>query len=227
VGFLLECKRHIPIFPASAIGRINKVRKHKKAQNDAGVEPAREHESRETGHDIDAGTEGENEASAQRNVDDEAGEPSDALSEALTELDRHREAMLRMQAEMDNLRKRMARETEKSRKFALERVMKDLLQVRDGLERGLDIDDESVTTEGLREGQALTLKMLAKVMQDHGLEVVDPKGESFNPELHEAMTLAPSADHDENTVIEVLQKGFRLHDRLIRPAMVVVSRKPD
>ena len=71
-----------------------------------------------------------------------------------------------------------------------------------------------------------TLKMLEKVLRDHDLVVIDPLGQPFNPEFHEAMTVLPSADAEENTVIEVLQKGFRLHDRLIRPAMVVVSRKP-
>lgn len=161
------------------------------------------------------------------NGEEDRAELETALNEARAELDRHREAMLRMQAEMENQRKRMARDVEKSRKFALERMMKDLLQVRDSLERGLQVDDESATVEGLKEGKSLTLKVLNKVMQDHGLEVIDPKGEPFNPELHEAMTMAPNGDVEENTVIEVLQKGFRLHDRLIRPAMVVVSKKPE
>lgn len=158
---------------------------------------------------------------------DEFGELESALQEAHDELNRHREAMLRMQAEMDNQRKRLVRETEKSRKFALERMMKDLLQVHDSLQRGLEIDCESATVDGLREGEALTLKMLVKVLQDHGLEIVDPSGETFNPEFHEAVTMAPSGEYAENTVMEVLQKGFRLHDRLIRPAMVVVSRGSD
>lgn len=157
---------------------------------------------------------------------EDAEQLEQALADTRAELDRHREAMLRMQAEMDNQRKRLEREAVKSRRFALERMMKDLLQVRDSLERGLEVDKDSATVEGLREGKALTLKMLSKVMQDHGLEVIDPVGEPFNPEFHEAMTLVPSADHEENTVMEVLQKGFKLHDRLIRPAMVVVSRKP-
>ena len=148
-----------------------------------------------------------------------------ALADAQAELGRHREAMLRMQAEMENLRKRLQRDLEKSRKFALERFMKDLLQVRDSLERGLDLSDESVTAESLREGQELTLKMLTKVMQDYDLEIIDPAGEPFDPELHEAMTVQPSEELEEDTVMEVLQKGFRLHDRLIRPAMVVVSKK--
>jgi molecular chaperone GrpE len=150
----------------------------------------------------------------------------EALSAAEQELAKHRDAMLRMQAEMENLRKRLLRDVERSRKFALERIMKDLLEVRDSMERGLEVADDSATVESLREGQQLTLRMLAKVMEDHDLEVIDPKGQPFDPELHEAMTVLPAGDVDENTVIEVLQKGFRLHDRLIRPARVVVSRKP-
>ncbi len=157
---------------------------------------------------------------------EDASAPDDALVAAEQDLAKHRDAMLRMQAEMENLRKRLARDAEKSRKFALERIMKDLLQVRDSMERGLEVADESATVESLREGQELTLKMLAKVLQDHDLEVIDPAGQPFDPEWHEAVTVMPSAEVDENTVLEVLQKGFRLHDRLIRPAMVVVSRKP-
>ena len=149
-----------------------------------------------------------------------------ALSKAEKELILHRDAMLRMQAEMENLRKRLIRDQEKSRKFALERIMKDLLQVRDSMERGLETDTESATAVALLEGQALTLKMLTKVMQDHNLELIDPQGEAFDPEFHEAMTVQPSAELEENSVMEVLQKGYKLHDRLVRPAMVVVSRKP-
>jgi molecular chaperone GrpE len=156
----------------------------------------------------------------------EESSPEVALATAEQELAKHRDALLRMQAEMENLRKRLQREVDKSRKFALERIMKDLLQVRDSLDRGLEAAGESATVESLREGQQLTLKMLAKVMQDHGLEVVDPLGQVFDPELHEAVTVMPSAEAAENTVLEVLQKGFRLHDRLVRPAMVVVSRRP-
>jgi molecular chaperone GrpE len=165
-------------------------------------------------------------AAASEVVEDELQDMDSALAAAQLELATHKEAMLRMQAEMENLRKRLIRDLERSRKFALERMMKDLLQVRDSLERAVDIDDDTATVESLKEGKALTLKMLGKVMEDHGLEVVDPKGEPFNPEWHEAMTMLPSDEVEENTVLEVLQKGFKLHDRLIRPAMVVVSSKP-
>jgi len=166
------------------------------------------------------------EAQPEEVVDDELQGMSKAVSKAEEELVMHRDAMLRMQAEMDNLRKRLIRDQEKSRKFALERIMKDLLQVRDSLERGLETGSESTTAEQFREGQTLTLKMLSKVMQDHDLELIDPAGEKFDPEFHQAMTVLPSAELEENTVMEVLQKGFKLHDRLIRPAMVVVSGKP-
>jgi len=159
-------------------------------------------------------------------VDDELQEMGKALQAAEQELALHREAMLRMQAEMENLRKRLIRDLEKSRKFALEGFMKDLLQVRDSLERGLEMIDEKATVETLKEGKELTLKMLTKVMSDHGLEVVDPALQAFDPEFHEAVTVIPSEEYEENTVLEVLQKGFKLHDRLIRPATVVVAGKP-
>lgn len=164
---------------------------------------------------------------AEESPDAAGAPPADAaLAAADEELSRHREAMLRMQAEMENLRKRLARDLEKSRRFALERIMKDLLEVLDSMERGLEVSPESATVESLREGQELTHRMLAKVVQEHGLEAIDPVGQPFDPELHEAMTVLPSAAVEDNTVLEVLQKGFRLHDRLIRPARVVVSRKP-
>lgn len=163
---------------------------------------------------------------AEEVVDDELEQMGTALTKAEEELVMHRDAMLRMQAEMENLRKRLIRDLEKSRKFALERIMKDMLQVRDSLERGLETDSESATVEQLREGQALTFKMLDAVLRDHDMAVIDPAGETFDPVFHQAMTVMPTDECEENTVMEVLQKGFKLHDRLLRPAMVVVSRKP-
>jgi molecular chaperone GrpE len=138
-----------------------------------------------------------------------------------------RQDMLRMQADMENLRKRLAREHEKARHRTLERFMGDLLPVRDSLERGLEAaEDPAASVEALREGKQLIMKMLSKVMGDHGLQIIDPVGETFDPEKHEAMTMLVSDQHDENTVMDVIEKGYQLHDRLIRPAKVVVSRKP-
>ena len=137
-----------------------------------------------------------------------------------------REDMLRMQADMDNLRKRLVREHEKTRLRTLERFMNDLLPVRDSLERGLEAaNDPTASVEALTEGKQLIMKMLTKAMGDHGLKTIDPAGEAFDPEKHEAMTMLTSDEFDENTVIDVIEKGYQLHDRLIRPAKVVVSRK--
>jgi len=149
------------------------------------------------------------------------------LAEARQEAASAVETMLLMKADMENLRKRLVREHEKSRRRTLERFMGDLLPVRDSLERGLQAaEDPAATVEALKEGKLLIMKMLTKVMGDHGLEIIDPLGEAFDPEHHEAMTMLPSPEHDENTVIDVLEKGYKLHERLIRPAKVVVSRKP-
>ena len=167
---------------------------------------------------------------------EEAGsesEPLDPIDKLESELQAARQAevearedMLRMQADMVNLRKRLVREHEKSRLRTLERFMNDLLPVRDSLERGLEAaNDPSATVEALTEGKELIMKMLTKAMGDHGLKTIDPAGEPFDPEKHEAMTMITSDDHDENTVIDVIEKGYQLHDRLIRPAKVVVSRK--
>jgi molecular chaperone GrpE len=150
-----------------------------------------------------------------------------ALQTAQQEAIEARQDMLRMQADMENLRKRLIRENEKARRRTLERFMSDLLPVRDSLERGLEAsNDPAANVESLREGKQLIMKMLNKAMGDHGLQIINPEGEAFNPEQHEAMTMIPSDQHDENTVIDVLEKGYQLHDRLIRPAKVVVSRKP-
>ena len=160
-------------------------------------------------------------------VEQVSDDPVDMLAAAQMKAVEARQDMLRMQADMENLRKRLVREQEKARRRTLERFMGDLLPVRDSLERGLEAaSDPAASVEALREGKELIMKMLTKVMGDHGLQTIDPSGEAFDPEKHEAMTMLPSPDHDENTVIDVLEKGYQLHDRLIRPAKVVVSRKP-
>jgi molecular chaperone GrpE len=124
---------------------------------------------------------------------------------------------------MDNLRKRLMRDLERSQKRALEKIMGDLLPVHDSLEKGLEMADDSASVSALLEGSALTMKMLDKVLADHGLREINPIGETFNPELHEAMSLIPSPAHAVDQVIDVIQKGYLLNDRLIRPARVVVS----
>jgi len=181
---------------------------------------------------IDESLEGQSEVTAE--TTDTAADPEDPVEKLESELQaarleaaEARENMIRMQADMDNLRKRLVREHEKSRLRTLEHFMSDLLPVRDSLERGLEAaSDPAATVEALTEGKQLIMKMLAKAMGDHGLTTIDPVGEPFDPEKHEAMTMLTSDQHPENTVIDVIEKGYQLHDRLIRPAKVVVSRKP-
>lgn len=169
----------------------------------------------------------ESETVEEAGSDDPMEKLESELQAARLEAIEARQDMLRMQADIENLRKRLVREHEKSRLRTLERFMSDLLPVRDSLERGLEAaNDPSATVEALSEGKQLIMKMLTKTMGDHGLQTIDPIGEPFDPEKHEAMTMLTSDQHDENTVIDVIEKGYQLHDRLIRPAKVVVSRKP-
>lgn len=147
------------------------------------------------------------------------------LDTALLRCDELEQTILRLRAEMDNLRKRGFREVEKARKFALERFMGDLLDVSDSLERAIEVSDtEQATIEGLREGSELTIRQLKNVLGKHGLVEIDPKGESFNPEHHEAISMAPVQGVAPGIIIEVVQKGYLLNERLLRPARVVVSQ---
>ncbi|ROR32078.1 nucleotide exchange factor GrpE [Inmirania thermothiophila] len=146
------------------------------------------------------------------------------LEETKARAAEHWDQLLRARAELENLRRRMEREVEAARKYALEAFAKELLAVRDSLELGLSAAaEEGADIEKLREGTELTLKLLTGVMEKFGIREIDPQGERFDPERHQAMTSQP-ADHVEpNTVLNVFQKGYLLNDRLIRPALVSVS----
>jgi molecular chaperone GrpE len=149
-----------------------------------------------------------------------------SLGEALAEAVKHREEALRVRAEMENLRKRNARDMDKARKFALERIMGDLLNVTDSLERGLQAaDGEQLNVKQLIEGTTLTLKSLQQVLSKHGLVEIDPLGERFDPEQHEALSMVPTNEQEPETVVTVVQKGYLLNERLLRPARVLVAKK--
>lgn len=135
-----------------------------------------------------------------------------------------KDVMLRERADIENQRRRLQRELEQSRRFANEGLLRDLLTVCDNLEHGLAVDTDNAMA--LREGMQLTLKSLNKVVADHGLKVIDPAGQPFDPELHQAMSMVPSADHAPDTVVTVMQKGYVLNDRLLRPALVMVAKAP-
>ena len=131
--------------------------------------------------------------------------------------------LLRSQAEMENLKRRTAKDLEKAHKYALDGFVKALLEVKDSLSIGLkSAMDKNATLEHTIEGLELTNKVFDSTLEKFGVETVDPVGESFNPELHEAVTMVPMPDKKSNTVLEVVQVGFTLNDRLVRPAMVIV-----
>lgn len=132
---------------------------------------------------------------------------------------------LRVAADLQNIRRRAEQDVEKAHKFALEKFASDLLPIIDSLERGLDLsnpDDENIRP--MREGIELTLKMFQDTLKRYQLEAIDPHGEPFNASLHQAMAMQESADVEPNSVLKVFQKGYQLHGRLLRPAMVVVSK---
>jgi len=152
----------------------------------------------------------------------EAVEPADALAAAETRADEHWDRYLRAAAELENVRKRASRDVENARKFALERFGKELLTVRDTLEMGLAVADNA-TVESLIEGKNATLKLLTSVMSQFGIEEIDPVGEPFDPECHEAISVQPSDSVEPGSVVTVVQKGYSLNGRLLRPAMVIVA----
>jgi molecular chaperone GrpE len=137
----------------------------------------------------------------------------------------HWDQLLRSRAELENVRKRAARDAENARKFALEGIAAELLPVRDSLELGLDAaNSDAADLQSVRDGMQLIQQMLAKLMEQYGIRAVEPVGEVFNPELHQAMSMQETADQAPNTVLAVMQKGYTLNERLLRPAMVVVAK---
>ena len=131
--------------------------------------------------------------------------------------------LLRSQAEMENLKRRTSKDLENAHKFALDGFVKALLEVNDSLSMGLkSAQDEKATLENTIEGLELTNKVFSSTLAKFGVETVNPVGEKFNPELHEAVTMVPMPGKTSNTVLEVIQTGFTLNGRLVRPALVIV-----
>lgn len=147
------------------------------------------------------------------------------LAEALKKAEDSHDRMLRIQAEMDNLRRRTEKEVQDARKFALERFAKELLVVPDSLELGIQAaTSELPEVAKLREGSELTLKQLLSVLEKFNVRPVDAMGQKFDPAVHQAMSMEPRTDVEPNTVVRVFQKGYTLNERLLRPAMVVIAQ---
>ena len=144
------------------------------------------------------------------------------LAAALKKADENWDQFLRTKAEMENMRRRAQKDVENAHKYGTEKLIGELIPVKEAMELGLAIQD--ATVESIREGMELTMASVNTMFEKLSIEEINPVNEKFDPENHQAMTMQPSADVDPNTVLQVLQKGYRLNDRLLRPAMVIVSK---
>jgi molecular chaperone GrpE len=156
----------------------------------------------------------------------EDSDPNTVQAGLQARIDENWEKYLRTAAELENVRKRAVRDVENAHKFALERFASELLAVRDSLEMGLAAG-EGADAETLLQGKEATLKQLTAIMERFGVEELDPQGEPFDPAMHEAMTMQPSADVEPGSVVTVFQKGYALNGRLLRPARVVVAAEEE
>lgn len=158
---------------------------------------------------------------------EEAAQEMPTVDAIQAELAEAQEQVLRAQAEAQNARRRADQDVEKAHKFGQEKLVNDLLPVVDNLERAIDaIDADNEQFKSVLEGIELTLKSFMDTLARHNIEALNPEGEPFDPQLHQAMTMVESPDAEPNTVLNVFQKGYTLHGRLVRPAMVVVSKAP-
>ena len=175
--------------------------------------------------DANAATEG-NEDTVEMDVSKAEAELQQRLAEAESKAQENWDKLLRVQAEMENVRRRAERDVESAHKYALEKFAAELLPVKDSLEMGLAAAEQSADADiaKLREGTELTLKMLGDVLNKFGIRVIDPLDQPFNPDFHQAMSMIDSPDKAPNTVVAVMQKGYTLNERLLRPAMVVVAK---
>ncbi len=182
----------------------------------------------------DAGAAGDDKApetaEARASQDAPAGRVDDLaarLQEAEQKLDSYRDQALRAQAEAENTRRRASRDVENAHKYALEKFTAELLPVLDSLEKAVEVASGTDGAQAIAEGVELSLKLFLSVLEKHGVSRVDPTGEPFDPQIHEAMTMVPSHHAEPNSVLEVMQPGYLLNGRVVRAAKVVVARAPD
>ncbi|WCE30359.1 nucleotide exchange factor GrpE [Vibrio sp. SCSIO 43137] len=148
-----------------------------------------------------------------------------ALLQSEAKVKDQQDSVLRAKAEIENMRRRTEQEIDKARKYALNKFAEELLPVIDNLERAIQAaDTENEVVKPIVEGVELTHKTFIDAVAKFGLKEINPEGEAFNPELHQAMSIQESADHEPNSVIFVMQKGYELNGRVVRPAMVMVSK---
>lgn len=170
----------------------------------------------------------ENESQPENQADgadpmDQAEQASEDES-AGDEVAKLKDQLLRTMAEMENVRRRAQRDVENAHKFAVEKLLSDLLPVVDSLEKAEDAAKATANAESMAEGIGLSLKLFIGILEKAGIALVDPLGEPFDPQLHEAMAMVPNPDAEPNSVMDVMQRGYTLNGRLVRAAKVVVVK---
>ena len=162
-------------------------------------------------------------------ADDSEGAPEvDQLAQLEAEIEKYKDVALRAEAEMQNLRRRAERDVRNAHKFGAERLLQNLLPVLDSLEKAIETSEAAGQAEDdpQLEGIKLCSKLFIDVLTKEGIEALDPQGEPFDPNLHEALSMIENPDLEPNSVMTVIQKGYRLNERLVRPAKVMVSKAP-
>jgi molecular chaperone GrpE len=176
----------------------------------------------QSSEDVVVDLEGELESAEQADTDVESLQ--NQLAKEKEQARANLDIALRAQAEMDNLRKRTARDVESAHKYALERFINEILPIMDSLELGMSAAESAENIDDLREGMNLTMKMFGSAMEKFNVKTLEPQGEKFNPEQHEAVSMQEIEGAESGTVVAVMQKGYELNGRLVRPAMVVVAK---
>jgi molecular chaperone GrpE len=176
-------------------------------------------------------SEAEGEAAVETEAPDAAAEPTpeQALEAALEEVAKYRDAALRAEAEMQNMQRRTARDVENAHKFGIEKFLQNLLPVADSLEKAIESAEQASSGDAenaIAEGVRLCHKLLIDIMARENVEVIDPIGEPFDPNEHQAMSMVENPNMEPNSVFAVVQKGYKLNGRLVRAAMVMVTKAP-
>ncbi|MBD1308930.1 nucleotide exchange factor GrpE [Francisella tularensis subsp. holarctica] len=178
----------------------------------------------ETAAQVETAQESASGALEELSVEEQLERAKDTIKELEDSCDQFKDEALRAKAEMENIRKRAERDVSNARKFGIEKFAKELLPVIDSIEQALKHEvklEEAIT---MKEGIELTAKILVDILKKNGVEELDPKGEKFDPNLHEAMAMIPNPEFEDNTIFDVFQKGYMLNGRIVRAAKVVIVK---
>ncbi|NDS71660.1 nucleotide exchange factor GrpE [Francisella tularensis subsp. holarctica] len=178
----------------------------------------------ETAAQVETAQESASGALEELSVEEQLERAKDTIKELEDSCDQFKDEALRAKAEMENIRKRAERDVSNARKFGIEKFAKELLPVIDSIEQALKHEVKLEEAIAMKEGIELTAKMLVDILKKNGVEELDPKGEKFDPNLHEAMAMIPNPEFEDNTIFDVFQKGYMLNGRIVRAAKVVIIK---